>query len=60
MENVKIADARVAQIRKTIANSKKVAGVPIEELVGYLQCLERLAHLERHLYNLTSDGYTSV
>lgn len=57
MENVKIADTKVAKMRHSIANAKKVVGTPVDEMIGYLHCLERLAALERHLYNLTSNGY---
>lgn len=58
-DNVKIADERVSRIRYILSKTtdQKIVGIKIEELLDYLHCLERLAVLERHLYNLTSDGY---
>lgn len=59
MENVNVADQKVSRLRALIVNSagKGVVALPIDEAIGYLQCIERLAAIERHLYNLTSNGY---
>lgn len=58
-DNVVIADERVARIRFILAQTgdKKIIPIKVTELLDYLHSLERLAVLERHLYNLTSDGY---
>lgn len=57
MQNVKIADTHVDRLRMIIyeCKGKSHIRVSVDEAVGYLQSLERLAALERHLYNLTSD-----
>lgn len=58
-QNVKIADDTVGRIRAIIiaAMGKKVMPVPTDTLLATLESLERLAVLERHLYNLTSQAY---
>lgn len=59
MDNVTIADKKVARVRSMLAGagSHKVVPVTLPELVELLESLERLAALERHLYNLTFNAY---
>ena len=59
MDNVRIADAKVIKLRTVLKDSfgKRAIAVSMDDAVGYLQSLERLAAVERHLYNLTSNGY---
>lgn len=58
MENVKVADEKVNRLRKIISFTQaKFVPISVVELVEYLECFERLAALERHLYNLTSNSY---
>lgn len=58
-DNVQIADESVSKIRTMLVSAGDKRLVPIQtmELVDVLHKLERLAVLERHLYNLCSDGY---
>lgn len=58
-DNVKIADDVVAKVRKILASAtdKKLVPIRVEDLLECLQAVERLSILERHLYNLTSNGY---
>lgn len=58
-DNVEIADKLVSRIRNIVIKigDKKFVPIAMEELIAMLQSLERLATLERHLYNLTSNGY---
>ena len=58
-DNVKVADELVTRVRFILAQvgDKKIIPIKVSELVDYLQALERLATLERHLVNLCSDGY---
>lgn len=59
MKNVKIADQKVDLLRARLIETgqKPTIRLTIDEALGYLQSLERLAALERHLQNLTSDTY---
>ena len=59
MENVKIADEKVTRLRHIIAGAGEKTKIVllIDELVGYLQAMERLAALERTLSNITSDTF---
>lgn len=58
-ENVKIADDGVAKMRTmlTAAEGKRLVPIQTQDLIEFLHQLERLAILERHLYNLCSNGY---
>lgn len=62
MNNVKVADEAVNRVRSVIINApvtspSEPVGIIIKDLVMVLDCLERLAVIERHLYNLTSRAY---
>lgn len=59
MNNVKVADQKVERLRFVISKmaQHKFAPIAIDELLGYLECMERLAAVERHLYNITSNSY---
>jgi hypothetical protein len=58
-DNVEVADKLVKRIRHILVQTegKKIIPIKTEELIDYLQSMERLAVLERHLVNLCSDGY---
>lgn len=58
-DNVKIADDQVSKVRSLLANAGDRKLIPIKsvDLLDCLHSLERLATLERHLYNLCSNGY---
>lgn len=59
LNNVEIADSRVDFLRKMIvsAGSHKIVPISVANLLNILESAERLAALERHLYNLTSNTY---
>ena len=59
MQNVKIADDKVSKLRSQLSEAfgRPTVQISVDDVVGYLQSLERLAALERHLYNLISNGY---
>lgn len=58
-DNVKIADEGVSKMRTVLkaAEGKRLVPIQTQDLIEFLHKLERLAVLERHLYNLTSNGY---
>lgn len=59
MNNTIIADNQVEKMRSLVvrASKEKEFVMTIEDMIDTLTCLERLAALERHLYNLVSLAY---
>lgn len=59
MNNVLIADNQVERMRSicTAAAKDNEFQISKEDLIDILTCLERLASIERHLYNLVSPAY---
>lgn len=59
LNNAQIADNRVGHLRKllVVAGQNKSVAVSVNTLLILLESMERLAAIERHLYNLTSMTY---
>jgi hypothetical protein len=62
MNNARVADDIVQRVRAYIVNApvtspSEPVGIILKDLIQILDCLERLAILERHIYNLASDAY---
>jgi hypothetical protein len=57
--NVKVADQCVETLNLILKDigTRRAIPVPVDALILYLKCMERLAALERHLFNLTSDSH---
>lgn len=59
IDNLVVVKEKIDGLRKVIEDAEKnnQFQISIEDLLGFLACLERLFILEKHLINLVSSAY---
>lgn len=62
IDNLAIVKEKINSLRHVIeiAEKSKEFHISMDDLIGFLACLERLYILEKHLINLVSSAYEEV